>query len=213
MPPNMPFRRPTTRIRRTDAEPQRPELVAREAGLRLTSPAKPSATTGDRLVPIGRVLRPHGLVGEMVVYPYLTDLAHYGRVREVGILHEERSVQWHRVHQARVVGDRILLRLEGCRSIHALPSLIGRDLHVPHAELPPLGEREFYWFDLEGLSVYTSEGCFLGKVDDFFPTGSNEVLVVRDGSREVLIPFIGEVILAIDATQGCLRIRALPGLL
>ncbi|MBI3325646.1 MAG: 16S rRNA processing protein RimM [Nitrospinae bacterium] len=167
----------------------------------------------DGLVPIGSVLRPHGLAGELVVYPYLNDLAYYGRVREVGTLQEDESVRWHRVQHACIAGDRILLQLEGYRSRDALPALIGLDLHVPRAELPPLDAREFYWYDLEGLSVYTQEGDFLGRVVDFFPTGSNEVLVVQDGPREALIPFIGEVILAVDETQRCLRIRALPGLL
>jgi len=63
------------------------------------------------------------------------------------------------------------------------------------------------------LAVYTQEGDFLGRVEDFFPTGSNEVLVVRDGAREILLPFIKDVILAVDDTQGSLRVRVIPGLL
>lgn len=210
---HLPSHQPTTRVRRKGAASQLASVDAGDEGLPPSSPPQQTATMGGRLVPIGSVLRPHGLMGEMVVYPYLNDLGYYGQVREVGTFHEGERVRWHRVHHARVVGDRILLQLVGCRSMSALPSLIGQDLHVPRTELPPPGEGEFYWFDLEGLSAYTDEGHFLGRVTDFFPTGSNEVLVVRDGPREILIPFIGEVILAVDETKGCLRIRALPGLL
>lgn len=167
---------------------------------------------GDPLVPIGRVLRPHGHGGAMVVYPYLNDLAFYQQVREVGI-GEEDTLHCHAVRQARIAGDRILLCLEGCGSRDAVRPLIGQDLRVPRTALPPLGEGECYWFDLEGLGVYTHDEQFLGRVVDFFPTGSNAVLVVRDGPREILIPFIRDVILAVDQRQGCLHIRAMPGLL
>ena len=213
MPPHPPFRSPTSRTypRRAGSQLARPD--AGVDGLRWAPPVEGAAATREGLVPIGSVLRPHGLAGEVVVYPYLNDLAYYGRVREVGTVQGDGSIRWHRVQHASIAGDRILLQLEGRRSRDALPSLIGLDLHVPRADLPLLDAREFYWYDLEGLSVYTQEGDFLGRVVDFFPTGSNEVLVVQDGPRETLIPFIGEVILGVDETQRCLRIKVLPGLL
>jgi len=149
----------------------------------------------------------------MVVFPYLHDLAYYRQVREVRIEREDHSVQGHGVRYATIAGDHILLSLEGCGSREAVRPLIGQDLQVPRAELPPVGDGECYWFDLEGLVVYTDEERFLGRVTDFFPTGSNEVLVVRDGPCEVLIPFIRDVIIGVDERQGCLRVRAMPGLL
>ncbi len=149
----------------------------------------------------------------MIVSPYLDDLAYYGRVPEVRIHQENSCINRYDVGGVRVAGDRILLRLDGLDSKDAVEPLIGRELYVARVELPPLGERAFYWFDLEGLSVYTEEGVFLGRVEDFLVTGSNEVLVARDGPREMLIPFIGEVILGVNLAEGCLRIRAVPGLL
>jgi 16S rRNA processing protein RimM len=92
-------------------------------------------------------------------------------------------------------------------------SLVGCDLYVRRADLPPPAAGEFYWFDLDGLAVYTEEGECLGRVEEFFPTGSNEVLIVRQGSRETLLPFIKDVVLAVDQAQGILRVRAIPGLL
>jgi 16S rRNA processing protein RimM len=92
-------------------------------------------------------------------------------------------------------------------------SLTGLDLCVRRDELPPPPEGDFYWFDLEGLSVFTEDGECLGRVEEFFPTGSNEVLVVRKGSQETLLPFIKDVILAVDEARGILHVRAVPGLL
>jgi 16S rRNA processing protein RimM len=92
-------------------------------------------------------------------------------------------------------------------------ALTGLEGYVKRGALPPPPEGDFYWFDLEGLTVYTEAGDYLGRIEEFFPTGSNAVLVVRKGTQETLLPFIKDVILAIDEAQGTLRIRALPGLL
>jgi 16S rRNA processing protein RimM len=169
--------------------------------------------TERRLVAIGRVLHAHGTKGEVVVDPYLHDMSYYDRLREVAIGRKDGQLQAHRVQQVRTAGERLLVQLEACSSAEAARPLSGADLYAPRDELPPPGTGEYYWFDLEGLAVYTQEGDFLGRVEDFFPTGSNEVLVVRDGAREILLPFIKDVILAVDDTQGSLRVQAIPGLL
>jgi 16S rRNA processing protein RimM len=167
-----------------------------------------------RLVPIGRVLHAHGTQGEVVVDPYLNDLTYYyDRLREVAIGRKDGQVHGYRVQQVRAAGERLLVQLDAASDSEAARSLNGTDLYAPRDELPPPGAGEFYWFDLEGLAVYTQEGDFLGRVEDFFPTGSNEVLVVRAGAREILLPFIKDVILAVDDMQGSLRVRAIPGLL
>jgi 16S rRNA processing protein RimM len=148
-----------------------------------------------------------------MVYPYLKDLLYYERLGEVVLCDKEHHVFIKRVSQVRRTSERILLRWEGISSMDGVQPLVGCELCVPRQDLPPPGTGEVYWFDLEGLAVLTQEGEFLGRVVDFFPTGSNEVLVVRQGEREILLPFIKDVILSIDETQGCVRVRALPGLL
>jgi 16S rRNA processing protein RimM len=131
----------------------------------------------------------------------------------VAVLRTDGQFHSYRVTHMRRTGERLLLQLEGCASQNTARSLAGCDLCVRRDELPPPPEGEFYWFDLEGLTVYTEDGVCLGRVEEFFPTGSNEVLVVRQGVRETLLPFIKDVILAVDAAQGILQVRAIPGLL
>jgi 16S rRNA processing protein RimM len=92
-------------------------------------------------------------------------------------------------------------------------SLAGLECYVKREDLPPPPEGDFYWFDLEGLAVHTEAGECLGHVEEFFPTGSNAVLVVRKGDQETLLPFIKDVIVAIDDAQRILQVRAIPGLL
>ena len=149
----------------------------------------------------------------MLVEPYLNDLTCYDHWREVAVLFTDGHFERYRVLQIRRMGERLLLQLEDCVSQEMARSLAGCDLCVGRDELPPPSDGEFYWFDLEGLTVYTEDGACLGRVEEFFPTGSNDVLVVRQGEQETLLPFIKDVILAVDAAQGILHVRAIPGLL
>jgi 16S rRNA processing protein RimM len=169
--------------------------------------------SATRLVPIGRVLRPHGMGGEILVEPYVNDLTCFDRLCEAAVRLADGQFHSYRVTHIRRAGGRVLLQIEGCRSREIAQSFVGCDLCVQRDELPPAPEGEFYWWDLEGLTVYTEDGACLGRVEEFFPTGSNEVLVVRQGVQETLLPFIKDVIVAVDAAHGALHVRAIPGLL
>jgi 16S rRNA processing protein RimM len=160
-----------------------------------------------------RILHAHGISGELLVEPYLNDLACYNRLAKVAIRRADGRSESYRIVHVRRAGDRLLLRLEGCGSIETARSLVGLECYVRRDELPPPAEGEFYWFDLEGLTVHTEGGECLGRVEDFFPTGSNVVLVVRNGAEETLLPFIKDVIIGVDETRGTLEVRAIPGLL
>jgi 16S rRNA processing protein RimM len=149
----------------------------------------------------------------VLVEPYLNDLTCYQHLWEVAVLLADGQFHSYRVTQVRRVGGRLLLQVEGCGSREMVQPLVGFDLYVRRDELPPAPEGEFYWFDLEGLTVYTEDGQYLGQVVEFFPTGSNEVLIVRKGSQETLLPFIKDVVLAVDEARGILHVRAIPGLL
>jgi 16S rRNA processing protein RimM len=164
-------------------------------------------------VPVCRILHSHGTQGEVLVEPYLNDLACYERLGELVLQRASGASQRFGLAHVRRAGERLLIQLDGVGSIETAQGLAGLECYVRRGELPPPPEGDFYWFDLEGLSVYTEAGDYLGRVEEFFPTGSNAVLIVRKGAQETLLPFIRDVILVIDDARGILQIRALPGLL
>jgi 16S rRNA processing protein RimM len=82
-------------------------------------------------------------------------------------------------------------------------ALVGQDIYVARELLPPPGKDEYYWVDLEGLEVVTTEGMVLGRVSHLFATGANDVVVVRDGERERLIPFVqGVYVRSVELSVG-----------
>ena len=97
----------------------------------------------------------------------------------------------------------MIAHLKGVDDRSQAEELKGLEISVPRAELPELTEDEFYWHQLEGLSVYAGD-CLLGQVDHLLETGANDVLVVRacEGSldkRERLVPWLrGDVVKGVD---------------
>ena len=73
---------------------------------------------------------------------------------------------------------------------------------VPETALPPTEADEYYWRDLIGLKVRTDAGVDLGRVEALMATGANDALVVRDGRRERLIPFVAQVAREVDLARG-----------
>ncbi|MDP3686464.1 MAG: ribosome maturation factor RimM, partial [Sulfurimicrobium sp.] len=84
--------------------------------------------------------------------------------------------------------------------------LRGCEIAVPRDALPEPAENEYYWSDLIGLCVFNTEQQDLGKVSGLLETGANDVLVVQ-GDRERLIPFVPQVIQEVDLSAGTIRVE------
>lgn len=103
----------------------------------------------------------------------------------------------------RTQGKGMIARLPGIDDRDAAAELLGAEIRILRSALPKPKRGEYYWIDLEGLSVSNVEGVELGRVSHLFATGANDVLVVRDGDRERLIPFVtGQFVRDVDFGSG-----------
>lgn len=110
------------------------------------------------------------------------------------------------VLEGRRHGKALVARLVGCTTRDEAAALVGLDIAVHRQQLPAPGEDEFYWADLEGLTVETLSDITLGTVDHLFATPGNDVLVVK-GERERLIPFLwDDVVKEIDLAARRMRV-------
>ena len=98
-------------------------------------------------------------------------------------------------------GRGLVAQLEGITDRDAASTLVGQGLMVAAKQLPPLPPGQYYWSQLEGLQVQTLSGEPLGRVDYLIETGANDVLVVQ-GERERLLPYIPEVVQRVDLDHG-----------
>lgn len=113
--------------------------------------------------------------------------------------------QTRKVVEGRCHGKGMVALLEGCTDRDAALQLMGCDIAVRREQLPAVAADEFYWADLVGLQVINLEGVALGTVVRLFETGANDVVVVQ-GERERLIPYIAEVVREVDLAGGVLRV-------
>ena len=148
------------------------------------------------MVVMGRIRAPHGLKGWIKVQPFTQVIEGLLEYPEwwVGA---DGHWQQHRISESAVHGSVVVARLEGFTDRDAAAELRGRDVAVPRAAMPENREGEFYWNDLLGMEVLHRNAARLGLVTKILETGANTVLVVQ-GDKELLVPFIEDVIVNVD---------------
>ena len=154
----------------------------------------PTSGESNADILVGRVLRPHGLTGAVQVDP-LTDFSGRFAVGEVLFLAGRAChVEWAKWASQGLV----LLKLEEANSVQDAQDLKQESIFVTRDRVPPLPPDQYYHFQLLDMQVYTSEGEYLGRVSQIMETGSNDVYLVSDGTREVLIPALDDIIQEVD---------------
>jgi len=143
------------------------------------------------LLHAGRVGRPHGLDGSFHVTRPRAALLGAGR---------ELLVDGQRERIVRRAGtdERPIVRLERCRDRDAAEALRGRELLVPLAEAPALGDDEWWPEQLEGCAVHDG-ARELGVVRALRALPSCEVLEVElGGGGDLLVPLIADAVRGVD---------------
>jgi len=164
------------------------------------------------LVPIGRVLKPHGIKGRVKVEYFGEDLDRFLLYREVIIRDPTGKAHTFEVVEAVLQPPRIILTLKGIQTIEDTVPLINREILVRRETLPELADDEFYWIDLIGMGVETVEGKRLGRVKTILPTGAHDVFVVEGCRREIQLPATAEVITYVDRERFLVTVRWMEGL-
>ncbi|MGH7821418.1 MAG: ribosome maturation factor RimM [Candidatus Binatia bacterium] len=164
---------------------------------------------GERLVPIGEIVGTHGVNGELRLRPFNPSSSALSEVTEVFLV-DGGPVALRRV---RPHGRVWLVHLEVADSPEAARAFVGRTVAIRERELPPLGEAEYYHYQLIGLEVVEESGRTLGAVTEVIATGASDVLAVATAAGERLVPMVDEIVRRVDVAAGRIVIRAPEGLL
>lgn len=164
---------------------------------------------------VGRIVKAHGVTGEVVVDVRTDDpdlrfapgTTLRGRVKGGP---ERRYV----VESAREHSGRLLVRLDGVADRDGADALRGTLFLVDSSDLPPIEDPdEFYDHQLEGLQVRTTAGEQVGTVAEVLHTAAGELLSVRTGEREILVPFVGAIVTSVSLADQVIEIDPPEGLL
>ena len=168
--------------------------------------------SADDLVLLGKVTKPHGIRGEVKVYPYSGEPESFIQYSRVLLASSRNAVPVEfRIKRARVQKNLALLQLEGCDTRNDAEALVQSLLYVHEDELPDPDEDEFYLRDLEGKQVVTDQGQVIGRVSAILINGVQELAQVTDGKHEYVIPLVPEFLVSIDDNE--VRVSLPPGLL
>ena len=166
---------------------------------------------GSRWVTLGRISGVFGVRGWMKVFSDTAPAANILSFR-TWYLDIEGQRKAFEIEEGRPHGKGIIVKLKGCDDRDRAAAFIGSRISVPRETLPAVGDEEFYWTDLEGLSVRNLQGVDLGKLDlvllereSLFGTGSNDVMVVL-GDRQRLIPFTTDAVTSVDLETGLITV-------
>ena len=103
--------------------------------------------------------------------------------------------------EGRLQGRLVLAKLPGIETREQAAELIGSKIYIWPEQLPELDKNEYYWSDLIGMQVESTESEVFGRVDDMLETGANDVMVIK-GDRERLIPFVmDDIVTEVDLTR------------
>ena len=107
----------------------------------------------------------------------------------------------------------VLLKIKGIDDINDTEQYKNCILKIERKDAVELPEDTYFITDLIGIEVYDEDEKLLGNLIDIFPTGSNDVYVVKDElGKQILLPAIGEVIKKVDVANKKMIVKLIPGL-
>jgi len=173
-------------------------------------------------ISIGQIVNTHGIKGEVKVKVFSDSLERFEGMENIHISRDAGSAnagattgQERRllaISGIRYHKDMVLMTFHGIDTIAEAERLKDWYLQTPESELPVLPDGRYYIYQLVGLAVWERDS-FYGKLTEVLQPGSNDVYVVRDGEREILIPALKTVIRSVDLEKGRMEVELPAGLL
>ena len=147
---------------------------------------------------IGKIVGAHGIKGYCKIRSYAESLTVFqpgSKIRLVNSSGQENiyEIKWIKPHT-----KVDLISLKGVETRHQAETLIGSELFIEKEKLPELDNGSYYWHDLIGMDVFTTDAAYLGRLERVIQTGSNDVYVVTNDTDEILIPALASVVVDID---------------
>lgn len=164
-------------------------------------------------IEIGQIVNTNGLKGVVKVNPFTDDISKFEELKYIYI-QLKSELKKVKIEQVRYNKNQVLLKLEGIDSIEEAEKYRNFYLKIEKKSQEELGEDTYYIVDLIGINVYSENDEYLGTIEDVFPTGSNDVYVVKDNlGKQILVPAIAEVVKEVELKNKKMVIKIIQGLI
>ena len=174
------------------------------------------AVTSVDLLVMGRITAVYGIKGWVKVYSFTDPMTNILDYRQWRLRYPNGREQTVKLDSGRIHGKGIVALLGGTTDRNVAELFIGAEILVDSRDLPKPATGEYYWHQLEGMTVITrnedGNEFNVGKLHHLMETGANDVMVVRGASgsidrRERLIPWIeDQVVDEVNLEKGFIRV-------
>lgn len=173
----------------------------------------------EQYLRIGVITRPHGVHGEVKVYPTTDYPERFEEVERV-ILKSPKGDIPTRIENVKYFQNLAIVKFACFQTPEEARLYAGCDIMISREDAQPLEDGEYYIADLIGCRVIGDDksgelaGQDLGRIKDVLQTGANDVYVVeRPGGRELLLPVIADCIRHVDIENSIVTVYVMKGLL
>ncbi len=161
---------------------------------------------------LGKVAKAHGMRGEVKIFPYSGQPENIRVYRELILVDDGGTLSPPlTVLSCRVQGKMAITRLQSITSRNKAEDVEGVGVLIARRHLPELPEDEFYWHQYAGKTVVDLREQHIGKIETIFSNGTQDIMVIRAGNQEILVPISKSIV--IRESAGKITIDPPPGLL
>ena len=165
----------------------------------------------EQLMEIGQIVNTYGIKGFLKVVPYTDDITRFEKLNNIYI-QTKKSLETVTIEEVKYAKNLVLLKIKGIDNINDAEIYKNCYIKIDRSDAVELPEDSYFIIDLIGIKVYTDEGEALGDVIDVFPTGANDVYVVKNElGKQVLLPAIGDVIKNVDIQNKKMIVHLIEG--
>lgn len=162
---------------------------------------------------IGQIVNTSGLKGVIKIKPFTDDITRFSDLKTIYISIKKELKEFE-IEQVRFSKNMVFLKLKGIDTIEQAENYRNLYLKIKRNKDEKLEKDSYYVVDILGCKVITDEEKELGNIVDIFPTGSNDVYVVKDElGKQILLPAIKEVIKEVDIKKKIITVHLLEGLI
>ena len=161
---------------------------------------------------IGQIVNTFGIKGMVKVKPFTDNIERFNNLEKIYIKNKSGQTEY-KIQEIKYHKNMVLIKFEGIENPEQADLLRNSYLIVDRETEEPLEPGRYYIVDMIGLDVFTDDNEYLGKLEDIYNTGSNDIYVVKDElGKQVLLPAIEDVIKNIDMDNKKVIVHLIPGL-
>lgn len=164
---------------------------------------------------VGKIVNTHSLRGEVKVISS-TDFEEqrFEKGTELLITRGNQVVKEVTVESYRTHKNNLLVKFVGIDSIEEAEKLKNLQIKIDSDNIGELEENEFYFHEIIGCEVLDENGKSLGEISEILTPGANDVWVIKSqNGKEILIPYIEDVVKKIDVENKKIDIEVMEGLI